>query len=270
MTRGAERCQTRRMAQTPAAQPPTPAASAHDLTKVYGADEAQVRALDGVSVELHRGEFTAIMGPSGSGKSTLMHCLAALDTPTSGEVVVDGTALSGLKDKDLTTLRREKVGFVFQAFNLIPTLTARENILLPLDLAGRKPDQDWYDAVVDAVGLRPRLGHRPSEMSGGQQQRVACARALVSRPAIVFADEPTGNLDSTSSAEVLGFLRRSVDELAQTVVMVTHDPVAASYTDRILFLADGRIVDELREPDRESVLERMGRLQRTAVQHQAG
>ncbi|NYD57959.1 putative ABC transport system ATP-binding protein [Nocardioides marinisabuli] len=258
------------MAQPTAAQPPTLAASAHDLTKVYGADEAQVRALDGVSVDLHRGEFTAIMGPSGSGKSTLMHCLAALDTPTSGEVVVDGTALAGLKDKDLTTLRREKVGFVFQAFNLIPTLTARENILLPLDLAGRKPDQDWYDAVVDAVGLRPRLGHRPSEMSGGQQQRVACARALVSRPAIVFADEPTGNLDSTSSAEVLGFLRRSVDELAQTVVMVTHDPVAASYTDRILFLADGRIVDELREPDRESVLERMGRLQRPAVPHQAG
>ena len=263
------------MPETSAPEPSTaprtePAASARALTKVYGAEQAQVRALDGVDVDLQRGEFTAIMGPSGSGKSTLMHCLAALDTPTSGEVVVDGTALGGLKDKDLTTLRREKVGFVFQAFNLIPTLTARENILLPLDLAGRKPDQEWFDEVVDAVGLRPRLGHRPSEMSGGQQQRVACARALVSRPAIVFADEPTGNLDSTSSAEVLGFLRRSVDELAQTVVMVTHDPVAASYTDRILFLADGRIVDELREPDRESVLERMGRLQSAAVPPQAG
>lgn len=271
----APRCQTRSMPETSTPEPRTapraePAASARALTKVYGAEQAQVRALDGVDVDLQRGEFTAIMGPSGSGKSTLMHCLAALDTPTSGEVVVDGTALGGLKDKDLTTLRREKVGFVFQAFNLIPTLTARENILLPLDLAGRKPDQEWFDEVVDAVGLRPRLGHRPSEMSGGQQQRVACARALVSRPAIVFADEPTGNLDSTSSAEVLGFLRRSVDELAQTVVMVTHDPVAASYTDRILFLADGRIVDELREPDRESVLERMGRLQSAAVPPQAG
>lgn len=271
----APRCQTRSMPETSTPEPRTapraePAASARALTKVYGAEQAQVRALDGVDVDLQRGEFTAIMGPSGSGKSTLMHCLAALDTPTSGEVVVDGTALGGLKDKDLTTLRREKVGFVFQAFNLIPTLTARENILLPLDLAGRKPDQAWFDEVVDAVGLRPRLGHRPSEMSGGQQQRVACARALVSRPAIVFADEPTGNLDSTSSAEVLGFLRRSVDELAQTVVMVTHDPVAASYTDRILFLADGRIVDELREPDRESVLERMGRLQAAAVPPQAG
>ena len=258
----APRCQTRGMPETSTPEPRTaprtePAASARALTKVYGAEQAQVRALDGVDVDLQRGEFTAIMGPSGSGKSTLMHCLAALDTPTSGEVVVDGPALGGLKDKDLTTLRREKVGFVFQAFNLIPTLTARENILLPLDLAGRKPDQEWFDEVVDAVGLRPRLGHRPSEMSGGQQQRVACARALVSRPAIVFADEPTGNLDSTSSAEVLGFLRRSVDELAQTVVMVTHDPVAASYTDRILFLADGRIVDEMVDPTSEAVFDRM-------------
>ena len=275
MRTAAPRCQTRSMPETSTPAPHTtprtePAASARALTKVYGADQAQVRALDGVDVDLQRGEFTAIMGPSGSGKSTLMHCLAALDTPTDGEVVVDGTALGGLKDKDLTTLRREKVGFVFQAFNLIPTLTARENILLPLDLAGRKPDQGWFDEVVDAVGLRPRLGHRPSEMSGGQQQRVACARALVSRPAIVFADEPTGNLDSTSSAEVLGFLRRSVDELAQTVVMVTHDPVAAAYTDRILFLADGRIVDELREPDRESVLERMGRLQSAVAPPQEG
>jgi len=241
------------------------AASAKDLTKVYGSDEAQVRALDGVTVDLMSGEFTAIMGPSGSGKSTLMHCLAALDTPTSGDAVVDGTGLAGLKDKALTTLRREKVGFVFQAFNLIPTLTAQENILLPLDLAGKKVDQEWFDAVIDAVGLRPRLGHRPSEMSGGQQQRVACARALVSKPSIVFADEPTGNLDSTSSAEVLGFLRRSVDEFGQTVVMVTHDPVAASYTDRILFLADGKIVDELRDPDRDTILERMGKLQDAAA-----
>jgi putative ABC transport system ATP-binding protein len=237
------------------------AASAHDLVKVYGTEEAEVRALDGVTVDLMKGEFTAIMGPSGSGKSTLMHCLAALDTPTSGDAVVDGTGLAGLKDKALTTLRREKVGFVFQAFNLIPTLTAEENILLPLDLAGRKVDQAWFDAVIDAVGLRPRLGHRPNEMSGGQQQRVACARALVAKPSIVFADEPTGNLDSTSSAEVLGFLRRSVDEFGQTVVMVTHDPVAASYTDRILFLADGMIVDELRDPDRDTILERMGKLQ---------
>ncbi len=237
------------------------AASAHDLVKAYGKDEAQVRALDGVSVDLFAEEFTAIMGPSGSGKSTLMHCLAALDTPTSGEVVVNEVALSGLKDKALTSLRRENIGFVFQAFNLIPTLNAQENILLPLDLAGHKPDQAWFDTVIDAVGLRSRLGHRPSEMSGGQQQRVACARALMSRPAIVFADEPTGNLDSTSSGEVLAFLRRSVDEFSQTIVMVTHDPVAAAYTDRVLFLADGRIVDELRNPDRDSILKTMARIQ---------
>ena len=241
------------------------AASAQDLVKVYGSEEAEVRALDGVTVDLMKGEFTAIMGPSGSGKSTLMHCLAALDTPTSGEAVVDGTSLGSLKDKALTNLRRDRIGFVFQAFNLVPTLTAKENILLPLDLAGKKPDQAWFDQVVDAVGLRPRLGHRPSEMSGGQQQRVACARALVSRPSIVFADEPTGNLDSTSSAEVLGFLRRSVDEFGQTVVMVTHDPVAASYSDRVLFLADGKVVDELRTPDRDAILERMGALSDAAA-----
>ena len=241
------------------------AASARDLVKVYGSEEAQVRALDGVTVDLMKGEFTAIMGPSGSGKSTLMHCLAALDTPTSGEAVVDGTSLGSLKDKALTTLRRDRIGFVFQAFNLVPTLTAKENILLPLDLASKKPDQEWFDAVIDAVGLRPRLSHRPSEMSGGQQQRVACARALVSRPSIVFADEPTGNLDSTSSAEVLGFLRRSVDEFGQTVVMVTHDPVAASYSDRVLFLADGKVVDELRDPDRDAILERMGALSDAAA-----
>ena len=241
------------------------AASAVDLVKIYGKDEAQVRALDGVTVDLMRGEFTAVMGPSGSGKSTLMHCLAALDTPTSGEAIVDGVALGRLKDNDLTALRRERIGFVFQAFNLVPTLSAEENIVLPLSLAGRKPDQAWFDEVVDAVGLRPRLGHRPAELSGGQQQRVACARALVSKPTIVFADEPTGNLDSTSGAEVLAFLRRSVDEFGQTVVMVTHDPVAASYTDRVLFLADGRIVDELRAPDRDQILERMARLHDAAA-----
>jgi len=251
----------------PPAQPAdqTPAATARDLVKVYGHGESEVRALDGVSLDVHRGEFTAIMGPSGSGKSTLMHCFAALDTPTSGEVTVAGQQLSQLRDNQLTALRRDAIGFVFQAFNLVPTLTAEENILLPLSLAGRKPDQAWFDRVVDAVGLRDRLDHRPSEMSGGQQQRVACARALVSSPAIVFADEPTGNLDSTSSAEVLAFLRRSVDEFGQTVVMVTHDPVAASYSDRVLFMADGKLVDELREPDRDTILERMTRLQARAM-----
>ncbi|RYE77640.1 MAG: ABC transporter ATP-binding protein, partial [Myxococcales bacterium] len=221
--------------------------------------------LDGDTVDLHRGQFTAIMGPSGSGKSTLMHCLAALDTPSSGQAVVDGTSLGELKDKALTQLRRERIGFVFQAFNLIPTLTAEENILLPLNLAGRKPDQQWFDTVIDTVGLRDRLGHRPSEMSGGQQQRVACARALVSQPSIVFADEPTGNLDSTSGAEVLGFLRRSVDEFGQTVVMVTHDAVAASYCDRVVFLADGKVVDDLSNPDRETVLTHMTDLQARAM-----
>ena len=236
------------------------AASAQDLVKVYGTEEAEVRALDGVTVDLMKGEFTAIMGPSGSGKSTLMHCLAALDTPTSGEAVVDGTALGKLKDKALTNLRRDRIGFVFQAFNLVPTLTAKENILLPLDLAGKKADQAWFDQVIDAVGLRPRLSHRPSEMSGGQQQRVACARALVGRPDVVFAYEPTGNLDSTSGAEVLGFLRRVVDSHGQTVVMVTHDPGAASWTDRVVFLADGRVVEELREPTPERVLAAMARL----------
>ena len=244
------------------------AASARDLVKVYGKDETEVRALDGVTVDLFTGEFTAVMGPSGSGKSTLMHCLAALDTPTAGEAVVGGTSLGALNDKALTRLRREQIGFVFQAFNLVPTLTAQENITLPLDLAGRKPDPAWFDQVIDAVGLRDRLSHKPSELSGGQQQRAACARALVSRPAIVFADEPTGNLDSTSSGEVLSFLRRSVDEFGQTIVMVTHDPVAASYTDRVLFLADGRIVEELRHPDRDQILAAMARL--TPVQREAG
>jgi putative ABC transport system ATP-binding protein len=244
------------------------AASARDLVKVYGKDETEVRALDGVTVDLFTGEFTAVMGPSGSGKSTLMHCLAALDTPTAGEAVVGGTSLGALNDKSLTRLRREQIGFVFQAFNLVPTLTAQENITLPLDLAGRKPDPAWFDQVIDAVGLRDRLSHKPSELSGGQQQRAACARALVSQPAIVFADEPTGNLDSTSSGEVLAFLRRSVDEFGQTIVMVTHDPVAASWTDRVLFLADGRIVEELRHPDRDQILAAMARL--TPVQREAG
>jgi putative ABC transport system ATP-binding protein len=232
-------------------------AAAGDLTKVYGEGEAQVRALDGVSVELARGRMTAIMGPSGSGKSTLMHCMAALDRPTSGRIVIDGVEIAGLSDKALTKLRRERLGFVFQAFNLVPTLSARENITLPLDIAGRKVDQAWFDTVIDTVGLRDRLSHRPSELSGGQQQRVACARALVSRPAIVFADEPTGNLDSRASAEILGFLRRSVDEHRQSIVIVTHDAGAAAYADRVLFLADGRIVDEILEPSGEQVLERM-------------
>ena len=214
-------------------------------------------ALDAVDVDIETGRFTAIMGPSGSGKSTLMHCLAGLDSISSGQVWIGDTELSTLSDKRLTQLRRDSVGFVFQAFNLIPTLTALENITLPLHIAGRKADADWLDTVIDTVGLRDRLTHRPSELSGGQQQRVACARALASRPTIVFADEPTGNLDSRSGAEVLGFLRRSVDEFGQTIVMVTHDPGAASYADRVLFLADGRIVDEMQAPSSEKVLERM-------------
>jgi len=205
------------------------------------------------------------MGPSGSGKSTLMHCLAALDTATSGQAVIGDTDLSTLNDKKLTELRRDAIGFVFQAFNLVPTLSARENILLPLSIAGRKPDMDWFDSVVDTVNLRDRLDHRPNEMSGGQQQRVACARALVSRPSIVFADEPTGNLDSTSGAEVLAFLQRSVRDFGQTVVMVTHDPVAASYTDRVVFLADGKVIDEMYAPTADTVLERMSAIQTHAM-----
>jgi putative ABC transport system ATP-binding protein len=232
-------------------------ASARQLVKVYGEGEAQVRALDGVDVDLGRGRFTAILGPSGSGKSTLMHCLAALDTPTSGSVVLDGVEVAGLRDRALTALRRDRVGFVFQSFNLVPTLTARENITLPLDIAGRPLDRDWFDLVVDTVGLRNRLHHRPNQLSGGQQQRVACARAVISRPAIVFADEPTGNLDSRAGAEILTFLRRSVDEFGQSTVIVTHDPVAAGYADRALFLADGRIVDEMTRPTAQAVLERL-------------
>jgi putative ABC transport system ATP-binding protein len=236
------------------------AARAVALTKTHSSGDALVTALDAVSVELYAGEFTAVMGPSGSGKSTLMQCCAALDTATSGRVYVGDTELGGLKDKELTRLRRDEIGFVFQSFNLVPTLTAEENISLPLSIAGRRPEPGWYRTVIDTVGLRDRLGHRPNELSGGQQQRVAVARALASRPSLVFADEPTGNLDSRSGAEVLTLLRRSVDEFGQTVVMVTHDPVAAAFTDRVVFLADGRVVDELREPSRDSVLERMSGL----------
>jgi len=237
-----------------------------DLTKIFGSGDTRVTAVDSVSLDFRAGEFTAIMGPSGSGKSTLMHCAAGLDAVTSGRVFVGGTDLTRLKEKDLTVLRRDKIGFVFQSFNLIPTLTAHENITLPLAIAGRRPDPEWFDTVVEATGLRDRLTHRPSELSGGQQQRVACARALVSRPEIVFADEPTGNLDSTSGAEVLGFLRRSVDEFGQTIVMVTHDANAASYTDRVVFLADGRIVGELRQPTREGVLDTMAHLDELAAE----
>ncbi|WP_156725382.1 ABC transporter ATP-binding protein [Streptomyces apocyni] len=240
------------------------AAQAVDLSKVYGSGETQVVALDAVSVEFGRGRFTAIMGPSGSGKSTLMHCMAGLDSLSSGSARIGETELSTLSDKQLTKLRRDKVGFIFQAFNLLPTLTAYENITLPMDIAGRTPDRQWLEQVVGTVGLAGRLKHRPSELSGGQQQRVAVARALASRPEIIFADEPTGNLDSRSGAEVLGFLRESVRELGQTVVMVTHDPVAASYADRVVFLADGRIVDELHEPTADRVLDRMRRFD-TAV-----
>ncbi|MBA3728054.1 MAG: ABC transporter ATP-binding protein, partial [Actinobacteria bacterium] len=221
------------------------AARAVEAVKVYGAGNAAVRALDGISVEFPSGRFTAIMGPSGSGKSTLLHCLAGLDRLTSGKVYIGDVDLTTLEEKRLTILRRDKVGFVFQAFNLLPTLTAAENITLPLDIAGRKADAGWRDTVIDTIGLRDRLTHKPAELSGGQQQRVAAARALVSRPEIVFADEPTGNLDSRSSAELLGFLRRAVDEFGQTIVMVTHDPSAAAYADRVVFLADGRIVDQM-------------------------
>jgi putative ABC transport system ATP-binding protein len=233
------------------------AARAVDVVKSYGSGSTQVRALDHVSVELGRGRMTAIMGPSGSGKSTLMHCLAGLDSLTSGSVSIGDVELAGLSDKKLTALRRDRIGFVFQSFNLVPTLTALENITLPIDIAGRRPDQQWLTTVIDTLGIRDRLGHRPSELSGGQQQRVAVGRALAGRPEIIFADEPTGNLDSRSSAEVLGMLRRSVDELGQTVVMVTHDPTAAAHAHRVLFLSDGRIVDELQTPDAEQVLDRM-------------
>ncbi len=240
-----------------AARVRTPAVRVTELTKTYGTGAALVRALDGVSLELYAGEFTAIMGPSGSGKSTLMHVCAALDSADSGVVMVGDHDLGRMNDRQLTALRRDEIGFVFQSYNLVPTLTAAENIKLPLAIAGRRPDRDWYDTVIDTVNLGDRLTHKPNELSGGQQQRVAVARALVSRPHVVFADEPTGNLDSRSSAELLDLLRRSVDDHGQTVVMVTHDPIAAAYTDRVLFLADGRVVDEMREPEQEQVLEIM-------------
>ncbi|NJP49961.1 ABC transporter ATP-binding protein [Streptomyces sp. SBST2-5] len=235
------------------------AARATELSKIYGQGETQVVALDRVTVDFRQAEFTAIMGPSGSGKSTLMHCVAGLDTFSSGSVRIGDVELGSLKDKQLTKLRRDKIGFIFQAFNLLPTLNALENITLPMDIAGRKPDKEWLDTVIGLIGLSNRLGHRPSQLSGGQQQRVAVARALASKPDIVFGDEPTGNLDSRSGAEVLGFLRNSVRELGQTVVMVTHDPVAAAYADRVIFLADGRIVDEMNGPTADSVLDRMKR-----------
>ncbi|MBS1836863.1 MAG: ABC transporter ATP-binding protein [Actinobacteria bacterium] len=236
------------------------AAQVLGATKVYGTGEAEVRALDGVTVGFERGRFTAIMGPSGSGKSTLMQCTAGLDRLTAGQVLIGDVDITRLSEKQLTLLRRQKIGFVFQQFNLLPTLSAAENIAFPLALAGRKPERDWMEHVVATVGLADRLRHKPSELSGGQQQRVAVARALVERPEIVVADEPTGNLDSRASAEILTFMADAVSQFGQTVVMVTHDPVSAAYADRILFLADGRIVDELLQPTRESILARMGRL----------
>jgi putative ABC transport system ATP-binding protein len=240
---------------------PSAAARAVELTKVYGVGDAAVQALRGVSVEFAEGAFTAIMGPSGSGKSTLLHCMAGLDAPTSGHVFIREADITRLSERDLTKLRRDRVGFVFQAYNLIPTLTASENITLPIDIAGRDVDAGWFDEVVDAISLRDRLTHRPAELSGGQQQRVAGARALVSRPEIVFADEPTGNLDSKASAELLTFLQDAVKRHGQTIVMVTHDATAASFADRIVFLADGLVVDEMREPTADRVLDRLKSLE---------
>jgi putative ABC transport system ATP-binding protein len=235
----------------------TTVARAVEAVKVYGVGDTTVRALNGVSVDIPRSVFTAIMGPSGSGKSTLMHCLAGLDALTSGHVYLGDVDLSALSDRELTVLRRERVGFVFQSFNLIPTMTAMENIVLPIALAGHSPDADWLDVVVRTVGLGDRLDHRPSELSGGQQQRVAVARALASRPQIIFADEPTGNVDSRTGAEILGFMRSAVEDLGQTIVMVTHDPVASAFTDAVLFLEDGRIVDSVHEPDAQKVLDHL-------------
>jgi putative ABC transport system ATP-binding protein len=249
----------------PPSEPHTPlalplAAEAVNVVKSYGTGDTVTYALAGVSVGLVRGQFTAIMGPSGSGKSTLMHCLAGLDSVTSGSVRIADVELTTLSDKKMTQLRRDRIGFVFQSFNLVPTLTGLENITLPMDIAGKKPDQAWLSSVIDTLGIRDRLEHRPSEMSGGQQQRVACARALAGRPDIIFADEPTGNLDSHASGEVLGILRDSVTRLGQTVVIVTHDPRAASYADRVIFLADGRIVDEMANPTAQGVLDHMKQL----------
>ena len=245
----------------PPPPPPLPnadlAAQAIRASKVYGTGDTEVRALDDITVQFPRGRFSAIMGPSGSGKSTLMHCLAGLDNLTAGQVLIGTTDLSRLSEKQLTLLRRDQIGFIFQSFNLVPTLTAAENITLPMDLAGRKPDPAWFDQVISTVGLADRLKHRPSELSGGQQQRVAVARALASKPQIIFADEPTGNLDSRSGGEVLVFMRQAVDQFGQSFVMVTHDPGAASHADRVVFLADGHIVDEMADPTAERVLDRM-------------
>jgi putative ABC transport system ATP-binding protein len=243
--------------ETQVAAPVLGAAHTEDARKTYGKGETEVRALDGITVSFEQGRFTAIMGPSGSGKSTLLHCSAGLDTLTAGRAFIGDIELGRLDDDALTILRRERVGFIFQAYNLVPTLTAAENITLPLLLAGKKGDRAWIDHVIGTMAIGDRLRHRPAELSGGQQQRVAVARALASRPQIIFGDEPTGNLDSHAGTEVLEFLRRAVDEMAQTIVMVTHDPSAASYADRILFLADGRIVDEMHEPTADKVLERM-------------
>lgn len=244
-----------------AGSPDSAAAVATDLVMIYGEGETEVRALDHVSATFERGRFTAIMGPSGSGKSTLMHCMAGLDRPTSGSVRIGDTEIVGLADKELTALRRDRIGFVFQSFNLVPTLTAEENITLPQDIAGHPIDRAWFDEVIGRLGIGDRLSHRPSELSGGQQQRVACARALVGRPDILFGDEPTGNLDSTSSAEVLSILRSAADDFGQTVVIVTHDPRAATYADRVLLLADGRVVRELERPTADEILSAMGALE---------
>ena len=233
------------------------AARSVDLRKTYGSGQAVVHALAGVTVTFERGRFTAVMGPSGSGKSTLMQCMAGLDRPTSGQCFVGGLDIGNLDDAGLTQLRRDRIGFVFQSFNLVPTLTAAENITLPIALAGRKVDQEWLDYLVRQLGIADRLRHRPGELSGGQQQRVACARALINKPDLVFADEPTGNLDSNASTEVLAFLRQSVTELGQSIVMVTHDPRGAAYADRVVFLADGKVVSELEKPTADSILERM-------------
>ena len=244
--------------------PTTTAVSARavNATKVYGDVQAdtEVRALDGVDITFERGVYSAIMGPSGSGKSTLLHCIAGLDSLTSGQVFLGDIELSSLSDNELTQIRRDRVGFVFQAYNLIPTLSALENITLPLALAGRTPDNEWLDHIIDIVGLRSRLNHRPSELSGGQQQRVAVARALATRPEIVFADEPTGNLDSRASGEILGFMKKAVEEFGQTIVMVTHDPIAASYASRVVFLTDGRVTDEIADPNPDSILDKMRQL----------
>jgi putative ABC transport system ATP-binding protein len=241
----------------PAPAGPAVAARAVDAVKIYGQGETEIHALDGVNIDIHRGRFTAVMGPSGSGKSTLMHAMAGLDDLTSGHVFIGDVDLTTLKEKELTVLRRDHVGFVFQAFNLVPTLTAEENILLPQSLGGRQPDKEWFDRVIATVGLGDRLSHRPTELSGGQQQRVAVARALVGKPQLAFADEPTGNLDSNAGAEILKFMREAVDELGQTIVMVTHDPVAASYSDRVVFLVDGQITDDMAEPTAEKVIDKM-------------